>query len=188
MNYEDFYISHIKKDIELRKTAEENYTIKIVRGETYSFKSDYVIDDYIVKLHNQVIFRFEMKTVSNPISTFILKNNEKIEINDSESTKSFIEKCDKFANKLIEYFKKIQNCFYISENTIYLDRIILRNKLMDNSKNPKIYVLMDDSFILLLDYNNTIQYNTVEDVISSNHIINRRKDLLHDLLGYIKVY
>lgn len=184
---EDIYLVHLEKEINLINYAKNNSNVVIIREDSCMLTPNYVSKTYHIEYNNFALFRFNLTTTREPMRTVIAKQKIIIqEINTDESIKKFIDKCEKFAVKLIGDYQVIKRIYYIKDWTNYFDKLYLKNV---SGRTDFDYVEIEitiEGFYLLIISNVLIEsYGNIDDLIQSKYILPLKRTFFKNILNFV---
>lgn len=185
----DFYLLHLKNETKIIETASQTNIIKIIPLQCFTITPNYVCNNYYVEYLKTPIFDFFIYTYNDPMESKIKKNKRIFKIEYEKSINEFINACILFVNQLIQDHEKINQNFYINNNTNFLDEIRLKKTfLSNNSENTRIEINMDGSYLVYVSLIDSIEYNNIVDVMESHYLQKLRKNILHNILSLVGLF
>lgn len=184
----DFYLTHIYKEKEIQKIATKKNIITIEPSQICTYTHTQVFKEYYAKINDVIIFGFTMITTDNPISTKGKKDETEYLLNTEEEMENFVIKMQNFAIKISNDYYKIYQNFYINDYSLFQDEIYLKIKLFSNKKyNPKIKINLNN-YLLQINEVNLISFDTLSELMESKELVDLKKDFLHSLLYFLKIW
>lgn len=185
----DFYLTHLHWESELKKAAEKKKVFTIIRNDTSYYSPNYVSNEFSIQHEHKICFRFNLKTISEPISTFIMKNKKIYSLIDENDVDKFIRNCEEFINKLLIDYSKINQNFYIRDWIVYYDEIPIKKTIGDEDITS-VYIKINFDGTYSLDVNNVniAEYTTIEDIVSSQYIQKMRRNIFYNILRFFNLF
>ena len=180
----DYYLLLCQKESEILQAIKDTKIITLFK-ENNQFKSEInSSSNYGVVYLGKNICKFSIKNSNDGTIIINIKKRESI-ITDKKSINEFVNILIKYVIQIFEDYQKIKKTYYI--NRINYHNEIYLKKPLHSIFYRVININFDNTYSIFLNTGDVINYNSIEEVLQSLHLIEAKRTMFYNMLKKIKI-